>query len=162
MRADQIKQQIATLLLQYPELEDDEVLRADMIEGETNLHEFLRTIEKRRRNTDGQLRALDYEVGELKARTERFERRKEAMKELMFRLLQAGNLRKVELPEATLSIANGQAHVVITDEAMIPDILCRIKREPDKTRIKQMLKEGTEVRGAVLSNASPHLTIRTR
>lgn len=162
MGADQIKQQITALLLQYPELADDEVLRTDMVEAETDAFEFLHMVELKRQITVADAGAAASLIAQWDERLGRLERREKAIRELMLKIMQTASLSKVNLSIATLSIANGQAHVVITDETAIPDILCRIKREPDKARIKQMLKDGAEVRGAVLSNASPHLTIRTK
>lgn len=162
MRADQIKQQINALLLQYPELSEDDVLRADMIEAETDAFEFLAAIEFKRQQTCADAGAAASLIAQWDERLGRFERREKAYRELIFKVMQTAGMKKHEMPIATLSITNGQQHVVITDEAIIPDVLCRIKREPDRQKIKQMLKDGTEVRGAVLSNASPHLTIRTR
>jgi hypothetical protein len=49
--------------------------------------------------------------------------------------------------------------VVITDESAIPDLLCRTKREPDKTAIKQAIQEGIEVNGAHLE-AGERLVIK--
>lgn len=162
MRADQVKQQIEVLLRDYPELIEDDVLRADMIEGSTDARELLLALEHQRQETTHLAGAVASHIAELDVRLGRFERREKALRQAMFSIMESGDLRKIELPIATLSIANGQAHVVITDETAIPDILCKIKREPDKARIKQMLKDGAEVRGACLSNASPHLTIRTK
>ena len=43
-----IKQQVDQLLLAFPALLEDDILRADMIEAETSLYEFLRMIERKR------------------------------------------------------------------------------------------------------------------
>lgn len=153
---------INCLLVQYPELAEDDQLRADMIEGETDLHEFLRETENRRQNATAMAGAIAATIAQLEQRLGRFERREQAMRRLMHKLMEAADLRKAELPEATLSIRNGTPKVIITDETLIPEILCRIKREPDKQRIGQLLKEGSPVQGAELSNAEPNLTIRTK
>ena len=47
-----IRQQIDNLLLAYPELAEDEILRGDMVEGATDAHEFLRMIERRRQDAE--------------------------------------------------------------------------------------------------------------
>jgi hypothetical protein len=154
--------QISNLLLANPELVDDEVLRTDMVEGSTEAFELLRELEAKRREACTLAGGIAGTIAELQARLGRFERREQALRSLAFRIMTAADLRKVELPEATLSIVNGQPRVLITDETIIPDVLCRIKREPDKTRIKEMLKDGKEVRGAVLSNSEPHISIRTK
>jgi hypothetical protein len=44
----------------------------------------------------------------------------------------------------------------------LPATFVRIKREPDKARIKVALQDGTSVPGATLSNAEENLTIRTK
>lgn len=157
-----VKQQVDNLLVSCPEIAEDEVLRADMIEGATNafdlLGEFVRLIEE----TDILLDGISERCDELKQRAARLERRKLGLRTLIFKLMEAGHLTKAELACATLSIRNGAAKVIITDETVLPDKLCRIKREPDKFAIKELLTAGYEVRGAELSNAEPTLSIRVK
>lgn len=157
-----VKQQIGNLLAAYPELQEDDVLRLDMIEGETEAFEFLRAVEQRRQEAASLAGAIAGNIAELGLRQERFERREKAMRALAFKVLEAADLPKVELPEATLSIRAGQSKVIITDEAVIPDVLCKITRAPDKARIKELLKQGQSVRGAELSNTEPTLSIRVK
>lgn len=162
MRPEIIKQQISQLLLVYPELADDEILRADTFEGSTDLHETLRELERTRRQADSFAQAIKQTIVELSERKARFERRDEAMRALMFQLMEYANLRKLELAEATLSIRQGQPKVIITDESLIPTDFARIKVEPDKTKIKASLSAGNKVPGAELSNATDVLAIRTK
>lgn len=157
-----IEQEIANLVLRYPELESDEQLRADMIEGETGAFEFLSMIVR----TIGETNALasgtaEYakELGERKAR---LERRIEALRSLAFSIMQKAELRKAELPEATLSLRNGTPKVVIVDETAIPEDCTKVIRSPDKTAIKDKLTRGEEVAGAHLSNGEPSLSIRVK
>ena len=85
------------------------------------------------------------------------------MRALMFSALQWADLRKAELPEATLSIRDGVAKVVIVDEAQIPDDFMRIRKEPNKTAIKDALISGMqEVPGAAMSNIEPVLMLRVK
>jgi hypothetical protein len=164
MRVDThiVTQQIAALLLAYPELAEDEILRADTIEAETETHGLLRKIEQARQDATAMAGAVATLIAGLELRLGRFERREKAMRELAFKIMQVANLKRIELAEATLSTVNGQQRVIITDESLIPDILCRFKKEPDKTKIKETLKAGNMVPGAALSNAEPHLMIRTK
>lgn len=163
MNPDIIRNQIASLLLLYPELQEDDVLRADMIEGSTDAHDYLRIIERKRQEASAFAGAIAGNISDLAERQERYERREKAMRELMFKILQAGDLKKLELPEATLSVRNGTPKVIITDEAALPswDSIWRIKREPNKAAIKALL-EGGPIPGATLSNAEPVLSIRTK
>jgi hypothetical protein len=157
-----IKAQIDMLLVQFPELLEDDVLRADTIEGQTDLHEFLRGLEHRRREASAMVNAIGMDIDNLKQRQARFDRRDEAMRGLMFKLLESAELKRLELPEATLSIANGRQKVVIVDESLLPEDCLRIKTEPDKTAIKAKLDGFETVPGACLSNPEPHLTIRVK
>jgi hypothetical protein len=162
MRADIIIQQINGLLLMYPELAEDDVLRADMIEGETDAFEFLRVLERKRQESASLAGAIASNIADMEIRQGRFERREQAMRTLMFKVMNACDIRKAELAEATLSIRNGTPKVIVTDETRLPEWAIRIKREPDKKQIGELLKSGTPVEGAELSNAEPTLSIRTR
>ncbi len=158
-----VQHQIAALLVAYPELAEDDQLRADMIEGETDAFEFLRMVEAKRREATSLAGAVAGTIAELELRLGRFERREKAMRDLMFRVMQAADIKKAELAEATVSIRNGTPKVIITDETVLPDIACRFKREPDKTKIKELLQtEPFYVAGATLSNPEPTLSIRTK
>ncbi len=157
-----VRLQVDQLLREYPELLEDEVLRADMIEGETDLHKFLSTAERIRQEAVAMVKGTDLVLADLLQRKRRFERRDEALRRLMFSLLQMAQLRKVELPAATLSLRNGTPYVIITDETVLPDNVIRFKREPDKAKIKAALETGAHVPGATLSNAEETISIRTR
>lgn len=157
-----VQQQIAALLVQYPELAEDEVLRADMIEGETEAFEFLSRIVRKIKETDAIVGGLFTYQGELTDRAHRMERRIEAFRALAFKIMQTADLRKAELPEATLSVRQGNAKVIITDETVVPDEYCRFKREPNKSVIKTALETGEYIPGATLSNAEPTLTVRVK
>lgn len=158
-----IKMQIDQLILAYPELAEDEILRADMLEAETELHAFLRLIERKREDAVALLRGLESVVEDAKQRLARFDRREKAMRHLLFSAMQWADLHKIEMPEATLSIRQGTPKVVITDEAAIPAEYMRVKKEPDKTLIKAALADGfTNVPGATMSNAEPTLSVRVK
>lgn len=157
-----IQQQIANLLLQHPELQEDDVLRADMIEGETEAFEFLSVIVGKILDTNATAAGLDTIIKDLKARQDRMERRDESLRALAFKIMQAADLRKAELAAATLSIRQGNPKVIITDEASVPDDYCRIKKEPNKQAIKAALETGEHIPGAALSNAEPSLTVRIK
>jgi len=160
--ANAILQQITSLLLEYPDLQDDEVLRADMVEGSTEFVEFLRRLERARQEAATNSEALNLNIKDLKARQFRFDRRQEAMRMLALKLLfAAGATKPIEFPEATYSIRNVPPSVVITNEAALPDAACKFKREPDRAAIKDMLQVGP-IEGACMSNGSKTLAIRVR
>lgn len=158
----QIKHQINNLLVQYPELADDDQLRADTIEGETGLEEALRSFVRKIGETECLAKAAGDYAKELNERKARLERRSEAYRALIFDLMQTAGLRKMELPEATLSIRNVAPKVIITDEKALPLIACKIISKPDITKIKELLMDGGECTGAVLGNGSEALTVRIK
>ena len=157
-----IRHQVDGLLAAYPELVEDEVLRLDMIEGSTDLVEFVRRSERQRQDASALTEAIAMNVDALRARAARFERREQAIRDLMFRMLELAHLKKLEMPEATVSVRVGVPKVIVTDEAALPDEFCRIKREPDKGKIKAALAELKPVPGATLSNAEDTLAIRVK
>jgi hypothetical protein len=157
-----IRHQVDGLLAAYPELVEDEVLRLDMIEGSTDLVDFVRRLERSRQEASALTEAIAMNVDALRARAARFERREQAIRDLMFRMLELAHLKKLEMPEATVSVRVGVPKVIVTDEAALPDEFCRIKREPDKGKIKAALAELKPVPGATLSNAEDTLAIRVK
>lgn len=157
-----LRHQFDALIAAFPEIAEDEVLRADMFEGETELHEYLRAIENMRRGAATYAAAIDIELDQLHARRDRFRRRDEAMRSLMLRILQWAELSKLELPEATISVSKGPTRVLIIDERAVPDRFCRIVRDPDRMKIREALNAFEDVPGASLSNAEPVLKVRVK
>jgi hypothetical protein len=152
--------QITALLLECPELAEDDVLRADMIEGETDAFKFLQDLEHKRQDACAMMDGIATRIDTLAQRSRRIDRREQAIRKMMHKILDAADLRKVELPEATISIRNGTPKVIIIEQNELPDYYIRIKREPDKTLIGAALKAGSTVPGAALSNSEPTISIR--
>jgi hypothetical protein len=160
---DQLRHDIEALLREFPDLADDEILRADMLDGETDittvLTELFRTVD----DNKSMIEAMTSRLQELSARRARFGRRVEYLRELMLRVLQSANLKKLELPEATLSQrAVPPAVIGEVDVDALPDDLVRITREPNKTAIREALLAHREVPGLALSNSPPSLAVRVK
>ena len=77
-------------------------------------------------------------------------------------MLQAAHLKRLEMPEATVSIRLGVPRVVIVDESQIPEDFIRVVRAPDKLKIKEALSNFEAVPGAVLSNSEDVLSVRVK
>lgn len=152
---------ITALLLAHPELKEDDILRADMIEGSTPVPEFLSLIVAKIREAETMWDALHARLLELGRRRDRFEGRIDGLRALIFKIMNAADLKSMQLPEATLTIKGGPSKVVIVDEKLIPAIFCRIRKEPDKKLIKAELESGGTVMGCALSNAEPVLSVTT-
>lgn len=156
---DQARRDLTALLAAHPELEFDDVLCMDMIEGATNTLELLDELIRAEQDAHILEERIDVEVDRLKKRQERFSHRRQLIRKYMMQLMEAAGLKKVERPVATVSIAAGRPKVVITDAEKLFDSYVRIKREPNKEAIKQAFEEGRTVYGAILSNAEPVLRI---
>lgn len=158
----QVQNEITALLLAYPELDEDEVLRMDSIEGQTSAFEFLSKIVRKIGATQALAGGTADYIGELQERKARLERREHALRSLIHKVMNTAEIKKAELAEATLSIRNGQPKVIIINEKEIPQEFLRIKTEPDKTRIKAAMVAGEYVPGTALSNSEPTLAILTK
>ncbi len=157
-----IRMEIERFLAANPILEDDDMLRADMLEGSTSMHEAVQQMVRKVHERQALVVGLEHYIDTLKARLDRFELGVEGGRRIIFTLMNAAGLRSLQLPEATLSVGAGPTKVIITDDTKVPDAMCRIVREPNKTKIKQAINDGETVPGALLSNGEDRLTIRTK
>lgn len=161
MRPDVInlKIQIGLLLDAHPALADDVDLRADMLEGSTSLNEIMERILDEEREADALIEAVKERIEKLSVRRAMYRLKQTSLRDVMMGILQRADLKKVTLPEATISRTRVGRAVQITDEDAIPDAYCRIKREPSKTLIKEALLDGEEVPGAILDNGGETIRI---
>lgn len=156
-----VQHQIANLAISYPDMVEDDWSLA--LASETDLDEMLtklvRMIDDARALSEG----TEGRLKELKERQDRFDRRIEAYRALILKLMTAANVRKLEMPEATLSIRPAQLRVIGEPDAeALPDDLVKIERRPDKAAIKNELLAGYPVPGCHLSNGGETLTIRVK
>jgi len=159
-----VRAQIEALRVSYPGIwdDDDQQLLADMLEGETGLHEFLARVVDVMDDAEENIDGIDIKMNARKARKARFEQRYKAMRELARKLMEQAGVRKIVLPAATLSIRAGPRKVIITDETMLPPDCVRIKREPNREEIEKQIARGEQVPGAEMSNAEPYLAVRVK
>ncbi|MBX5010869.1 hypothetical protein HJB67_12980 [Rhizobium lentis] len=155
-----LEAEIDALLAAFPDLQEDETLRADMLEGETNLGAVLTRLLGHEREAASMVTAIKKRADELDARKKRQERRQAAMRALMMRLMKAANLPKVPLTEATVSITKGRDSVEVLDEAALPARFLKVVKSPDKTLIKAALDAGKKVKGAAIKTGDDTLTVR--
>ncbi|MGW1422723.1 siphovirus Gp157 family protein [Bradyrhizobium manausense] len=156
-----VRQQIENLKLSHPELLEDDEAWLMSLESETRIEDLLTQVIRQIEDTKGLVVGTKDRFEELKARKERFENRVEALRSLAFKLMEAAELPKLELPEATLSIRSVPPSVMVTDEEKLPDIACKFERKPDKAKIKELLASGW-VAGATMTNGSKSLSIRIK
>lgn len=160
--AEVVRSRIEALLNAHPELADDDELRAGMIEGETDLHNILSRLVRLRNERLAYAEGIDSYVGSLSERKARMLRGADMLKKLIFELMDAGALRKVPLPEATISVSAGRNSVEIVDAGELPQGYFTTVRQPDKPAIKAALEKGEAIPGARLVTGEPSVTIRIK
>ena len=141
--------------------EDDEQL---LIESETSLREAIELALLANAEDAAHVVGLTEIIAGFQARAARKTARIERRKGAILAAMEIVGLQKLELAAATLSVGKGKAKVIVTDEELIPAEYMRetTTRAPDKKAILAELTAKREVRGTVLSNAMPSLTVRVR
>lgn len=156
-----IRQQIENLKVLHIDLFEDEEAWLLALESETDMDALLTSIVRRIEDSKALVIGTKDRSEELAARRKRFEDRIESLRNLAFKIMEAADVAKLELPEVTLSIRDVAPSVVITDEESLPDVACKFERKPDKTKIKELLATGL-VAGAAMSNGGKTLSIRIK
>lgn len=150
------------LLIEFPELAEDDATLADTLEGETEAPDVVAAFIREAREDEAAAKALGSIMDDMKARCQRIAARGDRRRQAAFAIMRACEIRKIEKPDFTASVRATPLKVEIDDEAALPDQFIRIKREPDKTAIKKALEIGAAVPGAHLTNGGETLSIRTR
>lgn len=162
MDAAKLASEIQHILVAYPDLADDEELRLDTLEGETDFHRIMSRLVRARNEKLADAEGLAGYISKLSERRARQVRGADGIKSLMLSLMSVADLPKLVLPEATISVTKPRASVDVLDADALPQGTFSIIRQPDKTAIKALIEAGDEVPGAALKLSDPGLTIRTK
>ena len=158
----EFKAHVASLLERHPELVEDEDLRADMFEGETDLHSIVNRLVSIKLDADAMAAAVKARKQDIADRQSRFERKAEGAKTLLKDLLIAADLPKVTLPEATVSITKPRTKVNILDVNDLPQGFYAVERKAKAAEIKAALEAGETIPGAELTLGSEGIMVRTK
>lgn len=141
----------------------DEQTLADTVEGLTNLHEILEAIIRSALQDEALATGLKGRISDMQGRLDRLQdrasKRRQIAKDVMVEL----DLKKIIVPDFTVSIRAGNPGLMVIDEAAVPPIYW----EPGQPRLRRQvlaadLKQGEDVPGATLSNPEPILSVRVR
>lgn len=157
--ADEVTRQIDRLVAEFPELEADEALRADMLEGSTQINEVIARALDHMVEADIMVSAIAMRCAQQEERKGRYERRSTAMRSLILSLMQKANLPKIALPEASISISAGRESVVIIDADSVPRQLGTSSWSPDKKAIAKQIAQGETVPGAFMQRGPDTLRV---
>lgn len=143
--------------------DDDERLFADMLEGETNLHEIVGKLHEQIATDSELIAGITQRQSELAERKRRLTDRVTATKAGVGKFLRAAMQSKIELAEATYSVRDGKPKLEIVNAEAVPVELCRTKTEPDKPKINEAFAEATELPNWLVREAARDVvTMRTK
>lgn len=157
-----LRQAIDAMLISYPELAEDEQLRSDMLEGETDLPSVLSRLVNLACDAGTMQDALKLRAAAIAERKARYERQEDAIRDMISSIMDRASISKFTLPEATLSLTTRGPSPVVTDAALLPDDCVRIERKPDMKAIKAAMEGRGDIPGVAMSNGKVSLTIRTK
>lgn len=140
---------------------DDETIR-DTLEGETGLHEAIAKVMGLIREDEVLIAGISEIEKSLSSRKSRLEARVERLRGAIEEGMRVGELKKLQLPEATLSLREIQPKVIVQDETQIPAEY--FDPQPPKLNKKALndavLRDNVLVSGVTLSNKTTSLSIR--
>jgi chromosome segregation ATPase len=135
---------------------------ADTLEGiEGQLQEKAVNIAKFMQNLDAAADAIKEAERRMAVRRKAIEHRAQWLKDYLKRNMEATGITRIDSPWFNLSVQNNPVAVEILDEAALPEAYKTevVTIKIDKTAIKQALKAGDEVPGAMLTQGT-RLAIR--
>jgi hypothetical protein len=147
-----------------PGLDADEQLRADMIEGETSLHELVSKLLTENEDDEGQIMALEEQIGARSVRKERAKARIEARKNAIASLMDCAQQSSLKLPEATVSLRMLAPRPKVTDADQLPDAFVDVVevRKPNLDAIKEVIERGQSIPGVTMTNGASSLSVRRK
>jgi hypothetical protein len=149
------------LQVEFPEA-DEETLR-DTLEGLSSLPEALAAVVRSYLDDLTLAAALGLRIDDMQERLSRIEHRADKKRELVTSVMERADIKKLAEPDFTASLRATPPSVVITDEQQIPQAYW--KPQPprlDRQGISAVLKDGSTIPGAALSNPEMTISVRTK
>ena len=148
----------ASAAARYEDAADDELvalLNAENPDLDKLVSALVRAEGEARAHVDG----LKGYIASLEARKSAHQQRAGNARLTLMNIMDAVGVRQWRTAEATISLRDGTAGVLITEENAIPDRFFTVKRVANIAAIKDALSAGEEVPGVVAANGSPSITI---
>ena len=141
---------------------DDETL-ADTLEGLTDLTDQLAEVIRSALEDEAFCAALKTRMGEMRERAGRLGLRAEKKRQLVGETMAQADLKRLTLPDLTISLRPGPVPLVVTSEEEVPSAFWKAQPPKlDRQGLSQALKAGQSIPGAVLGNPQPCLSVRTK
>jgi Siphovirus Gp157 len=149
----------AEILRNEDGIADDDQALLDTLEGSSDINEQIAALLRDAQRCDVMSNGIAEIISDNNVRRHRLDAKSARLRAMSLAAMQECGIPKIQAPDLTISIAAGVPSVVITDEAAVPDHLCKIERTPKKNEIAKILKSGEFVPYATLSNAVPVLKV---
>lgn len=142
-------------------LHDDEQLRLDMLEGETDLFGIVRRLLNDNEDDEGAIADLREQVDRRKSRKDRAEHRIEKRKEAIASLMEAAQLATLPLPEATLSLRKLEPRRKVFDVDALP-LGYFTTEEVRRADLAAIAAAKEPIEGTTMTNGGVSLTVRRK
>jgi hypothetical protein len=148
----------------YPILENDDAMRRDVVEGETNMHDAIRQAIARIVEIRALVEGINATLRILGERGNRLEDQEERIRAAMLTAMEVAGLPKLETPLGTVSRRAVPPSVLVTDEAVIPAAYWN-PQPPKLARATLLaalkaLRPGEHIPGAELSNGGATIALK--
>jgi hypothetical protein len=144
-------------------LEEDDPAVFDTLDGELSLADRLADLLRAALESEALAEALGLRLKDMQDRKARLEHRAKVFRREVAKTALAARIPKMEREDFTASFTlPDHGPVDVPDIEAVPTEYCRIKKEPDKKRIAELLKGGLMPNWAKWSEPQPRATVRTR
>ena len=154
--------QKADLIAYDSDLIDDELALTDTLDGLADAGDFIAFWARKAREDEAMAEALRSIIDDMWTRKQRLSSRADKQRSLALCLMDAIGEKKIVRPDMTITVNAGRQKVIVTDENRVSDAFKKVVKTIDKTAIREALDTGETVPGAMLSNFTQTLTIRTK
>ena len=131
-------------------------------ESETNLLETLDWLLEADVNDEGLIEGLKRAKDTLSLRLARIDERRTLRRAVIEQALMMLELKRLERPVATLTLANRSPTLLVEHEAEVPARFFELRPVLNKRLLKEALEAGEEIAGASLTSGALTLTVRRR
>ena len=160
----QLEQAMSALMAAQARLAQDGAYDDDklaLIQAEKDVDVLLAKAVRAAQHARSMADAAKERIEALKVRQIRYSKREEAMRGAVFAAMDALGRRKLELPDATVTISPGPASGYVEDEELIPETYKVTTTTIDKAKLNADAKDGLVIPGYSYGNGMAKLTIRS-
>lgn len=136
-----------------------------VVESESNFMEAVAGCVRRIAELDGMETAVKQLAAHYRDRADALSFKRDRLRDALVEAIdRSGVPLPLRMAEATVSVTSPAPSARIIDETLLPEEFVRTKvtTSPDMKAITKVLRDGIDVPGAVLANASRSLMVRTR